>query len=120
MSMNNAHPVASGNPRPRAGYLNLVLTANAVLLGFLLAGQARPQAATALGLQSTAVAGPPEETDLNARVSAAEQRKDMIAELRTMNQRIAGLEGKFKGALPVKVVEMPREGNAKPVPVPPK
>ncbi len=115
MSMNTAHP---GAPRSRGGYLNLVLTANAVLLGLLLASQARPESAGTPGLASAALAGPPEENELNARVSAAEQRKEMIAELRSMNQRLGALEGRFKGPLAVKVVEMPRENGGKPTPVP--
>lgn len=115
MSMTTAH---TGAPRSRGGYLNIVLTANAVLLGLLLFNQARPSAPSPVDLGSTALAGPPEETELNARVSAADQRKDIIAELRSINQRLTSLDSKFKGAVPVKVVEMPRDGGGKPVPVP--
>lgn len=116
MGMTNAH---TQSPARRGGYLNFILTVNAVALGVLLFTQAHPASAPALSLGSTALAGPPEETDLNARVSAAEQRKEMIAELRNISQRLSNIEGRFKGALPVKVVEMPREAAAqRPAPVP--
>lgn len=113
MTMNNA---PTGAPRTRGAFLNLVLTANAVLLGLLLVGQVAPAGRALPG--GTALAGPPEDTELNSRVSAAEQRKDIIAELRSLNQRLTSLDARFKGAVPVKVVEMPRE-NSKPAPVPP-
>ena len=118
MNMSN-HPTHL--PR-KGGYLNVVLTANAVLLGALLFTQARAGSTAPIALGSTAFAQPPEETDLNARVSAAEQRKDMIAELRNISQRLANIESRFKGALPVKVTEMPQGAGAgkAPTPVPSK
>ena len=118
MGMTNAH---TQSPARRGGYLNFILTVNAVALGVLMFTQARPAAAPALNLGSTAMAGPPEDSDLNARVSAAEQRKEIIAELRNISQRMSNIESRLKGTLPVKVVEMPREASAQrtvPAPVP--
>lgn len=46
--------------------------------------------------------------DTGGRVSAAEQRKDMIAQLRAMNSRLERMEALMARGLTVRVSEMPQ------------
>lgn len=110
MDMDSFH---TGAPQKRRGtYLNAILTANAVLLGLVLVGNA-PRG-TASPAESAALAQPPEDGDLSARISAADQRKQIIAELQSISAKMAMLEGRLKGPLTVKVVEMPKENANQP------
>lgn len=111
MDMDSLH---TGAPQRRRGtYLNAVLTANAVLLGLVLVGNAPSGHSPSAPLESAALAQPPaEESDSGGRVNPAEQRKQMITELQSISSKMAAIEARLKGPLTVKVLEMPRE-NAK-------
>ncbi len=91
----------------RSGYLNIVLTVIAVLLALLVVDGriGRP-----LGAASEAQAQPatddPAATN-QALVSASEQRKMMISELRRIASRLDRVESKLSNGIPVKVTEMP-------------
>lgn len=111
MVMDSLH---TGAPQRRRGtYLNAVLTANAVLLGLVLVGNAPSGRAPSAPLESAAQAQPPaDENETTGRVNPADQRKQMISELQNISAKMAALEARLKGPITVKVVEMPRE-NAK-------
>lgn len=113
MGMDSLH---TGAPQRRRGtYLNVILTANAVLLGLVLVGTVPAGRAPAASLESAALAGPPTDGgDSSGRVSPAELTKQVIGELQNISARMATIETRLKGPLTVKVVEMPREkDNAK-------
>ncbi len=113
----NAHDNArTTTPARGRGYLNAILTANAVLLGVI-------------ALNSTGLTGPwtsvshaqspgvsdPEDTP-QGRTSAAEQRKQMIGELRGIEQRLDRMEATLNKGLSVKVTNFPSDfgqGGAK-------
>lgn len=86
-------------------YLNVILTANAIGLGFL--------GLNAMGLsftsESRAEGEQPRASDADegGRISAAEQRKTMIAQLTTLTQKMDRLEHVITKGIPVRVVEMP-------------
>jgi hypothetical protein len=88
----------------RTGYTNGVLTVIAVLLGLNVAvnmGET-PSVLPAAQAQPADPEGP--DTGL---ISAAEQRKVMIAELRRLGARMERIEAKLNSGLSVKVTEMP-------------
>lgn len=98
----------ASSPRRRNLFLNLAVAANAVMLGLLVVGQGGPGPR---GLEASALAGPPatsEEGDPTARISAAEQRKQMINELQSMSQRLNALDATLKKGVNVRVTEMPK------------
>lgn len=86
-------------------YLNGILTANALLLGLL--------ALNGMGLSFTSVSHAEGEqprandADEGGRISAAEQRKTMIAQLATLTQKMERLESMIAKGIPVRVLEMP-------------
>lgn len=96
-------------------YLNGILTANAILLGVL--------ALNGMGLSFTSVShaetDPPRTNDADegGRVSAAEQRKTIIAQLTTLTQKVERLDVILARGVPVRVLEMPagfaNKGDAK-------
>jgi hypothetical protein len=89
----------------RNGYLNGVLTVIAVLLALLLAD--RHLAGSSAG---TALAAAPEDQPTGegaGLISASEQRKQMIAELRRMAARLERIEARLGAGISVKVTEMP-------------
>ena len=91
------------NAAPKSNsYLNAILTANAVILGIV----ALNSVTGSHGLERTAQAqaGMGEEST-SGLLSAAEQRKQMIAELRGISQRMEKLEGQL--AKGVKITSMP-------------
>lgn len=96
--------------RPQS-YLNLVLTVIAVMLGLLVLGQyGTPTAAQSGVTTTTHAAGGPDADDgpgPDGRISAAEQRKVMIAELRTMSKKIDQMQDLMAKGLNVKVTQMP-------------
>ena len=107
MHMDSFH---TGAPQKRRGtYLNAILTANAVLLGLVLVGNA-PRG-TALPTESSALAQPPEDGDATARISAADQRKQIIAELQGISAKMAALDARLKGPLTVKVMDAPKDAK---------
>lgn len=101
------------------GYLNGVLTAIAALLALNLISRldGGPSASLAQtssvsgSVSGTGRAGPPapvdDESTPSARISAAEQRKAMIQELREVAQRLDRIESAMKSGLSVRVTEMP-------------
>jgi hypothetical protein len=98
------------------GYRNTVLTAIAVLLALnLLAGldagpsETLAQTRAVSGPGRAAEAAPPidDESTPSARISAAEQRRTMIQELRGMSQRLDRIEAAMRAGLNVRVTEMP-------------
>lgn len=102
----------TSSPRRRNFFLNLAVAANAVMLGLLVVdrGDSSPR-----GLEASALAGPPaasEEGDPTARISAAEQRKQMINELQSMSQRLTALDATLKKGVNVRVTEMPKQDGA--------
>lgn len=89
---------APGNDRLNHRYTNVALSAIAVLLGVIALGQGQGGASTALAQPSSGEDG---------LVSAAEQRKVMISELRQLNTRVEHLDTAMARAINVKVLEMP-------------
>jgi len=90
-------------------YTNGALTAIAVLLGVIAL-----QNTGFTGGATVAHAGQPgvlaqggDDTDVNGRISAAEQRKQIIAELRTVQTKMDRLEQTLNKGLNVKVIDMP-------------
>lgn len=102
---------AANNPRPASRYLNVILTVNAALLtvvavnGLTRSGgvPALESAAYAQGISVRNVNDP----DEGGRVSAADQRKVMIAELNRIGTRIDRIEALMAKGMNVKVVELP-------------
>jgi hypothetical protein len=90
-------PQSAAAPR-RIGYQNVMLTAIALILavGALEGG--------VLTQPPAAQAQPQNDGGLT---SALEQRKQMIAELRTLNSKMDRIEAKLNSGLSVKVTEMP-------------
>jgi hypothetical protein len=86
-------PLSSPAGRP---YARLVKPAALVALGVLIGSMAPGLTAPA---PATAQSEPP--------FNAAEQRKQMIAQLSQMNDRLARIEGKLDKTVNVKVTEMP-------------
>lgn len=96
---------------PSRTYTNTALTAIAVMLGVIAVNMsggdelfsskvhAQPQTFTA--------AGTPEDASQGGFVSAAEQRKIMIAELRNMAARLERVESLLSKGVSVKVTDMP-------------
>lgn len=58
-------------------------------------------------LESRAVAQQPSDENPTGFVAAAEQRKQMIAELRSLSARMERLEASLKSGINVKVLSMP-------------
>lgn len=103
-------------------YTNGVLTAIAALLGLNFVGQVMDRGADVGAGVSTARAAQPEQyrregaterpmgpmdPTEGGMVSAAEQRKVMIAELRNLGARLASIETKLGSGVSVSVTEMP-------------
>ncbi len=86
-------------------YTNAMLTVIAILLGVAVLDRAAtdPVVARAHAQPGAATA----TDDSTGLVSAAEQRKIMIAELRQISNRLDKLDGAMSRVLNVKVVEMP-------------
>lgn len=97
----------------------VLLSIIAAMLGVLVLDRVDQRAATGLGsvahASSTHTELQPEPA--GALVSAAEQRKQIIVEIRSLSARIESLDQKLRKPLPVKVVEMPVQ-KEKPVPAP--
>ena len=95
-------------PRHAAGYQNGVLTVIAAFLGLIalerFAGLAGAPSEASAQVTGAAQREPGESGGL---VSAADQRKQIIAELKKMNQRLDQIDGKLKSPMSVKVTDMP-------------
>lgn len=88
----------------RTTYLNGVLTVIAALLALLVVDRVGEGP-----VGTMAMAGPPtgEPDPKGGLVSAADQRKQIILELRALGKRLEQVEAQLKGGLSVKVTEMP-------------
>lgn len=97
------------SPRPRHGYHNLMMTLLVAGVGVLVFDRA--PSGSALSVPS-AQAAPPEEdsSDPSGRISAADQRKQIIGELRSLNPQVGQLEATIKKG--IKVTEMPQQKDA--------
>ncbi|MFG0327314.1 MAG: hypothetical protein ACF8SC_08650 [Phycisphaerales bacterium JB037] len=84
-------------------YTNGVLSAIAVLLGLVVLGQ-HTDRGSAFVSEAGAAGSQPNGGGL---VSAASQRKEMIAALKEMSQRLAKMEAKLNSGLDVDVRQMP-------------
>ncbi len=93
--------------RPRA-YLSVVLTAIAVLLALLVLDG---RGAREWSSEARAQVSQPDDPAASgqALVSASEQRKTMIAELRRVASRLERIESKLASGINVKVTEMPAQ-----------
>lgn len=91
---------------PSNKYLNSVLTVIALMLGLIATERFLGSAAGG----QTAMAGNVGSSDDTGNVgliNAADQRKQIIAELKSMNSKLDKLQGSIKSPMPVKVLEMP-------------
>lgn len=102
--MQNAAPNGPASNRTNA-YLNAILTANVVILGVVALNSVSGTGDRTANAQVAHAA--PESEDAAGRTSAAEQRKAMISELRTISQRLERVEGQMAKGLSVKVTSMP-------------
>jgi len=101
-------------------YTNVGLTAIAAMLGIQVfaPGAAQmlvPQQASALAQVTDVKAGDDSQRPAaldNTLISAGEQRKVMIAELRTISQRLERVEMAVKGTITAKVIEMPASAKS--------
>ena len=84
-------------------YSNGVLSAIAILLGLIVLGQHTNQGSA---LVSEADAAGPQPSG-GGLVSAASQRKEMIAALKEMSARMAKMEAKLNSGLDVDIRQMP-------------
>lgn len=112
MSQQVAHHPIAGADKPRRTYTNIVLTAIACLLVALVIGSRGPL----LTRDAVAQVGgslEPVRMDDQGLISAAEQRKMMIAELKTIASRMERIESHMAKGLTVKVSEMPASKEAK-------
>jgi hypothetical protein len=94
----------------RANYLSGILTVNAILLTALVADRllgGEPHGLGAALSPAPAVAGQPDTSEAGGLVSAADQRKVMIAELRKLGGRLEKIEAKLSSGISVKVTDMP-------------
>lgn len=100
-------------------YTNGVLTAIAALLGLNLVGHTVDRGSAVAVAEASqpeqyrrdgaaARAADPRDPTEGGMVSAAEQRKVMIAELRAMNARLAAVESRLGAVMSVSVKEMPQ------------
>lgn len=89
---------------PSRSYLNAVLTVIAVLLGLNLLVQASNLPAGRSAAHANAPLMQPEVAQIP---NAAEQRKQVIAALDSINRRLTSIENKLDKGLSVKVTEMP-------------
>lgn len=108
MQSNMSNPPLT-NPSRSLSYLNSVLTAIAVLLALLVLGQYGTPTSAQSGVVTTSAGGGPDEDGpgTDGRVSAAEQRKTMIAELRSMSRKLDQMNDMMGKGLSVKVTQMP-------------
>ena len=89
----------------KRGYSNLMLTAIAALLALNLADRATGPDGSIASVASTAQAGPPQAGEL---VSAAQQRKMIISEIKSLSDRVDRLDKAIRAGINVKVTEMPK------------
>src|SRR5438132_1658481 len=95
-------PLPKGRAMRRIGYQNAVLTLIAAFLGIGLV-----ERATVPALTEPAPAAAQPDPDQGGLANALDQRKQIIAELRSANSRLDRIEAKLAGNLNVRVVDMP-------------
>ncbi len=90
-------------------YLNAILTVNAALMGLLVVNTITPlREFEAVSQAQFAAAGAMDGVeDPSGRISAAEQRKQIIAEIRQVSGRVERVEQILSRGLNVKVTELP-------------
>ncbi len=104
--MNAQHDRSTTNrPTTGRGYLNAVLTANAVLLGVIALGGLGITG----GLASVSKAQSGVSEDAESRTSAAEQRKQIITELRSMTLRLDKIDQTLSKGVNVNVKNFPAD-----------
>jgi hypothetical protein len=98
----------------RRSYTNGVLTAIAALLGVIVLQQTNSTGPQGAALAQVGVVGEqvPSEGAATGLISAAEQRKAIISELKTMNDRLTAIEGALAKGINVKVTSMPAQKAA--------
>lgn len=120
-AVRRADDIVGGRPGPgvpRGGlamrarsYHNAMLTVIAVLLAVLVVGRFDSGGwggvTLAQGAAQPRASAEPEESGAAARISAAEQRKTMIAQLREISSRLDRIEAVLRAGLDVRVKEMP-------------
>lgn len=84
------------------------------MLGVLVLDRVDGRGVEVRGTTAVASGGQPESA--TGLISAADQRKQMIAELRVISQRIDAVEKRLAKPLSVKVLEMPAQKAEKPAP----
>ena len=98
-----------GRPTTNRGYLNAVLTGNAVLLGIIALGGLGFSG----GFASVSKAQNSTGEDPVTMISAADQRKQMITELRSVSQRLEKIEATLARGINVNVKNFPANmGNS--------
>lgn len=86
----------------------------AVMLGVLVMDRVDGRAVEMRGSAAVASGGQPESA--TGLISAADQRKQIIAELRQISQRLDAVDKRLAKPLQVKVLEMPAQKPEKPAP----
>lgn len=101
-------------PTVRRTYTNGVLTAIAALLGVIVLQQANTPGVQGTALAQVGVVGEKTSSEETATglISAAEQRKAIIAELKNVNDRLSAIEGALAKGISVKVTSMPAQKAA--------
>jgi len=108
MNASTNHESSAARQSPGLSYTNGALTAIALLLGvvaFQNAGVSGVNTAHAQEPAPLALGG--DDSDTSGRISAAEQRKQIIAELRTLQTKVERVEQIMNRGMNVKVVDMP-------------
>ncbi|MFZ4574890.1 MAG: hypothetical protein ACOYN0_10870 [Phycisphaerales bacterium] len=86
---------------------NVILAAIAVSLGVIAL-----DAVTSNPFFSRTALAQPAGDEENGRISAAEQRKQIIAELKTLQSKVERLDATIGKGISVKVTELPRQEQA--------
>lgn len=109
--MENQRPITTR----RVASVNVMLTVIAVLLALLLADRQGVAGWLAPpGARAQASASDDPQASAQALVSASEQRKIMIAELKRLAGKLDRIEAKLNAGISVKVTEMPaQKGDGK-------
>lgn len=97
----------SSIPLRRGVALRMAATLALALVALDVIDRATGQPGLVASLVSPSQASAQGESDAGGPFSAAQQRKDMIAELRQINSRLERLESKLSSGLTVKVTDMP-------------
>ena len=92
---------------PRSRYLNGVLTVIAGLLALQVLDGATSPGRLAGAVEAEARAQGGDQPSEGGLVSAADQRKIMIAELKRLGAKLDAIDARLKAGLAVKVTDMP-------------